>query len=67
MFCRELVFAISLISLGSNHTFFLPHLITEAASLFCNFSELIFKEHQHSLLTGRNYKKGYAKSSTDGV
>jgi hypothetical protein len=36
----ELVFAISLISLGSSHTFFLPHLITEAASLFCSLREL---------------------------
>jgi hypothetical protein len=37
---RELVLAISLISLGSSHTFFLPHLITEAASLFCSLREL---------------------------
>lgn len=36
----ELVFAISLISFGSNQTFFLPHRITEAASLFCNLREL---------------------------
>lgn len=37
---RELVFPISLISFGSNQTFFLPHFITEAASLFCNLREL---------------------------
>jgi hypothetical protein len=36
----ELVLAISLISFGSSHTFFLPHLITEAASLFCSLREL---------------------------
>ena len=36
----EFVLAISLISLGSSHTFFLPHLITEAASLFCSLREL---------------------------
>lgn len=36
----ELVLAISLTSFGSNQTFFLPHRITEAASLFCSLSEL---------------------------
>lgn len=36
----EFVLAISVISLGSNQTFFLPHRITEAASLFCSFNEL---------------------------
>lgn len=36
----ELALAISLISLGSNQTFFLPHRITEEASLFCNLREL---------------------------
>merc|ERR1711997_1140381 len=41
MFCLELALAISFISLGSNQTLFLPHFITEEASLFCNFSELI--------------------------
>jgi hypothetical protein len=41
MFCLELALAISLISLGSNQTLFLPHFITEAASRFCNFNELI--------------------------
>ena len=34
MFCLELALAISLISLGSNQTLFLPHFITEEASLF---------------------------------
>merc|ERR1712029_275167 len=41
IFCLELALAISLISLGSNQTLFLPHFITEEASLFCNFNELI--------------------------
>lgn len=36
----EFVLAISLISLGSNQTFFLPHRITEAASRFWSFNEL---------------------------
>lgn len=37
---REFVLAISLISFGSNQTFFLPHRITEAASLFWSLREL---------------------------
>lgn len=41
----EFVFAISLISFGSNQTFFFPHRITEAASLFCNFNELEINNH----------------------
>merc|ERR1712051_786691 len=41
IFCLELALEISLISLGSNQTLFLPHFITEEASLFCNFNELI--------------------------
>lgn len=36
----EFVLAISLISFGSNQTFFLPHRITEAASLFWSLREL---------------------------
>lgn len=39
-YLREFVLAISLISLGSNQTFFLPHRSTEAASLFWSFREL---------------------------
>lgn len=41
--CRyllEFVFEISEVSFGSNQTFFLPHLRTEAASLFCSLREL---------------------------
>lgn len=34
MFCLEFALAISLVSLGSNHIFFLPHLRTLAASRF---------------------------------
>ena len=41
MFCLELALAISLISLGSNQTLFLPHFITLAANRFCSFKELI--------------------------
>merc|ERR1719385_527081 len=40
-FCRELALPISLITWGSSHTLFLPHLSTEAANLFCSTSELI--------------------------
>lgn len=44
-FCKiecllEFVLAISLISFGSSQTFFLPHLITEAANRFCSLKEL---------------------------
>lgn len=42
---REFVLAISLISFGSNQTFFFPHRITEAASLFCNLRELKKKSY----------------------
>lgn len=45
----ELVFAISLISFGSNQTFFLPHRITEAASLFCNLRELETNKQKYQL------------------
>lgn len=38
-FRRELANAISLISLGSNHTLRLPHFKTSAANRFCNFNE----------------------------
>ena len=48
---REFVLAISLISLGSNQTFFRPHRITEAASLFCNFKEL--KQKKCGYVMGR--------------
>merc|ERR1719192_2441486 len=44
MFCLELALAISLISLGSNHTLFLPHFMTSAARRFCNLSALIFND-----------------------
>lgn len=40
----EFVLAISLISFGSNQTFFLPHRITEAASLFWSLRELQKKQ-----------------------
>lgn len=46
----EFVLAISLISLGSNHTFFLPHRITEAASRFWSFNELQLQKEQISWL-----------------
>ena len=41
MFCLELALAISLISLGSNQTLFLPHFITLAANRFWSFKELM--------------------------
>merc|ERR1719511_474528 len=43
MFWRELALAISLISLGSNQTFFCPHFMTDAANRFCSFKELMLK------------------------
>jgi len=45
MFCREFAREISLISFGSSQTFFLPHLSTLAANLFCNLRETIDGEH----------------------
>lgn len=39
---RELAMEMSLLSLGSSHTFPFPHFITEAASRFWGFSETIF-------------------------
>lgn len=50
LYSRELVLAISFTSLGSNHTFFLPHRITEAASLLCNLRELHQGREKHKLL-----------------
>merc|ERR1719347_736193 len=50
MFWRELALAISLISLGSNQTFFCPHFMTDAASRFCNFSELMMESSYNSLV-----------------
>jgi hypothetical protein len=47
MFWRELVLAISLISFGSNQTFFRPHRITDAASRFWSFKELILAKKTH--------------------
>merc|ERR1719461_1349836 len=44
IFCLELALAISLISLGSSQTLFLPHFMTEAAKRFCSFNELILKK-----------------------
>merc|ERR1719273_2875326 len=41
MFCLELALAISLISLGSNHTLFLPHFMTPAARRFWSLRELM--------------------------
>lgn len=41
-YSRELALAISLVSLGSNQTLFLPHLSTAAANRFCNRSVLKF-------------------------
>ena len=43
MFCLELALAISLISLGSSQTLFLPHFITLAAKRFWSLSELILR------------------------
>merc|ERR1719500_1962378 len=43
----ELALAISLISLGSSHTFFFPHFITSAARRFWSFSELILGVHDY--------------------
>ena len=37
---RELALAISLVSLGSNQTLFLPHFSTAEANRFCNLSVL---------------------------
>merc|ERR1719356_69442 len=45
MFWRELALAISLISLGSNQTFFCPHFMTDAANRFCSFKELMLKRY----------------------
>merc|ERR1719392_158156 len=44
MFCLELAFAISLISLGSSQTLLRPHFITEAASRFCSLSDDILAD-----------------------
>merc|ERR1711972_1058562 len=49
MFCLELALAISLISLGSNHTLFLPHFITEEARRFCSLRELMMAVDDLSL------------------
>ena len=42
----ELAFAISFVSLGSNHTLFLPHLSTAAANRFCNRRVLKNRKYQ---------------------
>merc|ERR1719318_492735 len=49
MFWRELALAISFISLGSNHTLFLPHFITPAARRFCSLRELMMAVDDLSL------------------
>merc|ERR1719411_2138120 len=50
----ELALAISLISLGSSHTFFLPHFITSAARRFWSLSELIVTDHDNLSLVEVN-------------
>merc|ERR1719508_215 len=50
IFWRELALAISLISLGSNHTLFLPHFMTPAARRFCSLRELIAAIDDFSLV-----------------
>merc|ERR550517_12942 len=50
MFWRELALAISLISLGSSHTLFLPHFMTPAARRFCSLRELIAAIDDFSLV-----------------
>merc|ERR1719295_2181967 len=50
MFWREFALAISLISLGSNHTLFLPHFMTPAARRFCSLRELIAAIDDFSLV-----------------
>merc|ERR1719454_1022285 len=50
MFWRELALAISLISLGSSQTLFLPHFMTPAARRFCSLSELIAAIDDFSLV-----------------
>merc|ERR1719510_94523 len=47
MLALELALAISLISLGSSHTFFFPHFITSEARRFWSFSELILGAHDY--------------------
>lgn len=53
---REFVLAISLISFGSNQTFFLPHRITEAASLFWSLRELQKYKKKPLLVKSRVYE-----------
>merc|ERR1719510_1717398 len=50
MFWRELALAISLISLGSSQTLFLPHFMTPAARRFCSLRELIAAINDFSLV-----------------
>lgn len=50
---RELAIEISLDSLGSSHTFPLPHLRTLAASRFCSFSDTIAPLRQGLSMRGR--------------
>jgi len=52
---REFALAISVVSLGSSQTFFLPHFSTLAANLFCNLNVL------HHVI---NKDNGSKKSST---
>lgn len=48
---REFALWISLTSLGSSHTFLLPHLSTEAARRFCNFRDTIVQTVLHAQRT----------------
>lgn len=59
--------AISLISLGSNQTFFLPHRITEEASLFCNFRELQHKSICHQQCVKAQHERVSTKDEKSAV
>merc|ERR1719150_881106 len=60
MFWRELALAISLISLGSNHTLFLPHFMTPAARRFCSLRELMMAVDDLSLVEVNQAIKAWA-------
>jgi hypothetical protein len=66
---RELAIEISVLSLGSSHTFRFPHLSTLAASRFCSFKETIFLqiEQPHSTRSNERHTNATRRYVSDEI